>query len=264
MNGLLLFHVGANNVVQDEGNGVITKSAALSAFGLTRQRSMYSFIYHNIQDRIAARRETKAQEAAKNGSRSNMYKVRSPSILPSALLKIQKKKSIRSVGPHVETSVEKPGIESSNESPSADETSTTEQSNETAMIVRPSLQRSDEMVFTTGHALIEEENEDQEVDSDSDNDDEKDDDDEEGGTDAAGGNSALTLQQQQELLRIHSNHNMMKPVATRTGQASVRSRQGSLSPGIIAPRVSISAAGTIRIRTLLLFLLSCCTTTVLL
>eukprot|EP01035_Chromulina_nebulosa_P021341 gene21341-27649_t len=174
---------GTKKVEQDN---LITKSAALSAFGLTRERSMYSFIYHNIQDRVA-RKATNAQEATKNRSRADLYKFRSPTILPSALLKIQRAKSIRSVGPSGETSVEKPSIESSNESPNSQSADATDMN----VIVRPTDRKS-----------------------------------------------ALTAQQRQELLRMHSNQNMMM-----NRQGSGRIRQSSLSRGIIAPRVSISAAG---------------------
>eukprot|EP01036_Dinobryon_divergens_P024029 gene24029-32438_t len=215
---------GTKKVEQDN---LITKSAALSAFGLTRERSMYSFIYHNIQDRVA-RKATNAQEATKNRSRADLYKFRSPTILPSALLKIQRAKSIRSVGPSGETSVEKPSIESSNESPNSQSADATDMN----VIVRPSLLQQDNMSIS--QSLKEGENEDEDDDSDSDSDD----DDDEDGTDSADRKSALTAQQRQELLRMHSNQNMMM-----NRQGSGRIRQSSLSRGIIAPRVSISAAG---------------------
>lgn len=219
-------HVGTKKVEQDN---LITKSAALSAFGLTRERSMYSFIYHNIQDRVA-RKATNAQEATKNRSRADLYKFRSPTILPSALLKIQRAKSIRSVGPSGETSVEKPSIESSNESPNSQSADATDMN----VIVRPSLLQQDNMSIS--QSLKEGENEDEDDDSDSDS---ENDDEEEDGTDSADRKSALTAQQRQELLRMHSNQNMMM-----NRQGSGRIRQSSLSRGIIAPRVSISAAGT--------------------
>ena len=195
---------------------------------------------------MVAKKARKAQEAT-SSSRAEIYRMRVPSILPSALLKMQKSNSVQSkAAPSVEEEPrsEKFRTQSSNESStgkSVDESSTRRQSMLTrsnATVGRSNLQAMDDSM------LKEEENED-----DSDSDDEDDDEDEDGDSDgedegaktAAMKEALSSLQQQQQ--QQQSNPGVNTRVLNRSSSQSGRGRQSSLSPSIIAPRGSISAAG---------------------
>ncbi len=197
---------------------------------------------------MVAKKARKAQEAT-SSSRAEIYRMRVPSILPSALLKMQKSNSVQSLAAPSSSSVEEPPSEksrtqSSNESStgkSVDESPTTRRQSmltrSNATVGRSNLQMMDDSM------LKEEENED---DSDSDDEDEDDDDEDgdddgedEGAKTAAMKEALSSLQQQQQ----QSNPGVNTRVLNRSSSQSGRGRQSSLSPSIIAPRGSISAAG---------------------
>ena len=188
---------------------------------------------------MVAKKARKAQEAT-SSSRAEIYRMRVPSILPSALLKMQKSNSVQSkVAPSVEEPrSEKSRTQSSNESStgkSVDESSTRRQSMLTrsnATVGRSNLQAMDDSM------LKEEENED-----DSDSDDEDEDDDEDGDSDGED-EGAKTAAMKEALSSLQqSNPGVNTRVLNRSSSQSGRGRQSSLSPSIIAPRGSISAAG---------------------
>ena len=191
---------------------------------------------------MVAKKARKAQEAT-SSSRAEIYRMRVPSILPSALLKMQKSNSVQSkAAPSVEEEEEPPSeksrTQSSNESStgkSVDESSTRRQSMLTrsnATVGRSNLQAMDDSM------LKEEENED-----DSDSDDEDEDDDEDGDSDGED-EGAKTAAMKEALSSLQqSNPGVNTRVLNRSSSQSGRGRQSSLSPSIIAPRGSISAAG---------------------
>ena len=193
---------------------------------------------------MVAKKARKAQEAT-SSSRAEIYRMRVPSILPSALLKMQKSNSVQSkAAPSVEEEEprsEKSRTQSSNESStgkSVDESSTRRQSMLTrsnATVGRSNLQVMDDSM------LKEEENED---DSDSDDEDEDEDGDDEDGDSGGEDEGAKTAAMKEALSSLQqSNPGVNTRVLNRSSSQSGRGRQSSLSPSIIAPRGSISAAG---------------------